>query len=111
MPLPFQILSRISHPKPARFTLGKDEKMTDYLRRQQAAAYLLDRFGAFTSETLAKLASVGGGPTFRKIGRFPVYTRDDLDAWADKRLSPPVSSTAELTHHRRMPTADGGAQQ
>ena len=68
----------------------------DYLRRDRAAEYLLDRYGAYTSETLAKLASIGGGPRFRKMGRFPVYTRDDLDAWANGRMSPPVSSTAEL---------------
>ena len=74
--------------------------MTDYMRREQAAEYLLGRYKAFTAETLAKLASVGGGPTFRKLGRFPVYTRDDLDAWAVSRLSAPVSSTAELRGQR-----------
>ena len=86
--------------------------MMDYLRRDRAAEYLLERYGAFTSGTLAKLASVGGGPRFRKMGRFPVYTRDDLDAWADARMSPPVSSTAELSqqpsHH---PTASDARSQ
>lgn len=71
--------------------------MEEYLRRDQAAEYLLKRFGAFTAETLAKLASTGGGPQFRKMGRFPVYTRSDLEAWASSRMSPPVSSTSELT--------------
>lgn len=74
--------------------------MIEYFRRHKAAEYLLDRYGAYTTETLAKLASVGGGPRFRKIGRFPVYTRDDLDAWAHARMSPPVSSTAELSSYR-----------
>jgi len=67
-----------------------------YLRRHQAAEYLQERYGAYTTETLAKLACVGGGPKFRKLGRFPVYTPADLDAWAVSRMSPPVSSTAEL---------------
>lgn len=28
-------------------------------------------------------------------GRIPLYHRDDLDAWAEARLSKPVRSTAE----------------
>ena len=72
--------------------------MDEYLRRGQAAAYLQERFGAFTAETLAKLACVGGGPKFRRMGRFPYYTRADLDEWARSRMSPPVSSTSELGH-------------
>jgi len=84
--------------------------MTEYLRRRQAADYLISRYGAFTCETLAKLASVGGGPTFRKIGRFPVYTRADLDRWADRRMSPPVSSTAELAAQRRAEMVEGDSR-
>lgn len=67
-----------------------------YLRREQAAAYLQSRYGAYTTETLAKLACVGGGPRFRRLGRWPVYTIADLDAWVLGRLSEPVGSTAEL---------------
>jgi len=70
--------------------------MEEFLRRDQAAAYLQQQFGAYTPETLAKLACIGGGPKFRKMGRFPVYTRTDLDDWARSRMSPPVSSTSEL---------------
>lgn len=54
--------------------------MAEYLRRDKAAQYLQERFGAYTVETLAKLASIGGGPRFRRMGRFPVYTREDLEA-------------------------------
>jgi hypothetical protein len=67
-----------------------------FLRRDKAAEYLKSRYGAYTTETLAKLACIGGGPKFRKLGRFPVYTPSDLDSWAQSRMSPPVSSTAEL---------------
>jgi hypothetical protein len=74
----------------------KDGEMDEYLRRDKAAEYLQQRYGAYTLETLAKLACVGGGPKFRKMGRFPVYTAADLDAWAMMRMSPSVSSTAEL---------------
>lgn len=70
--------------------------MDEYLRRDKAAAYLQQRYGAYTVETLAKLACVGGGPRFRRMGRFPVYTQRDLDDWAIARMSPPVTSTSEL---------------
>ena len=67
-----------------------------YLRRNQAAAYLQARYGAYTTDTLAKLACIGGGPRFRKLGPFPVYAPDDLDLWATSRMSRPVRSTSEL---------------
>jgi hypothetical protein len=70
--------------------------MNEFLRREQAAEYLQERYGAYTPETLAKLACVGGGPKFRRMGRFPYYTPADLDEWAHSRMSPPVSSTSEL---------------
>lgn len=71
--------------------------MTNYMRRDGAAEYLQQRFGFGTSETLAKLACIGGGPRFRKLGRFPLYTADDLEAWAQARMSRPVQSTSELS--------------
>ena len=76
--------------------------MTDkaYLRRSEAAAYLQERYGAYTTETLAKLACIGGGPIFQKMGVFPVYKPADLDAWAMSRMSAPVTSTAELEQQR-----------
>jgi hypothetical protein len=72
-----------------------------YLRRDKAAEHLQATYGFGTTETLAKLACVGGGPRFRKLGRFPVYTPEDLDAWAQGRMSEPVSSTAEYAEQRR----------
>lgn len=71
-----------------------------YLRRHQAADYLQANFGFGTTETLAKLACIGGGPRFRKLGRFPVYTAEDLQAWAESRLSDPVASTSEYAEQR-----------
>lgn len=72
--------------------------MTDqkYLRRKDAAAYLQKQYGAYSVQTLAKLACIGGGPRFQKMGAFPLYLIDDLDAWAASRMSQPVNSTAEL---------------
>ena len=69
---------------------------TRYLRRDEAAQYLQERAGAYTAATLAKLATVGGGPKFRHLGRFPVYTPEALDEWLESKIGPVVSSTAEV---------------
>jgi hypothetical protein len=68
-----------------------------FMRRIEAAAYLNGLGLPVAVNTLMKLASVGGGPTFRRFGRFPVYTRSDLDAWARSRLSRPMASTSDKT--------------
>lgn len=66
-----------------------------YLRRDQAAQYIRDVWGIPCSPTwLAKLAVVGGGPVFRKAGRFPIYSAADLDAWAESRIGAPHRSTS-----------------
>ena len=66
-----------------------------YLRRAAAATYVRDTWGLpCSSKWLAKLAVTGGGPIFRKAGRFPVYTSADLDAWAESRIGEPRRSTS-----------------
>ncbi|MFC4271827.1 hypothetical protein GQF03_16305 [Sneathiella chungangensis] len=68
------------------------------LRRAEAAKYLFDTWGiSRTPKTLAKLAVTGGGPPYQKDGRFPLYLKSDLDDWVISRLSPSVTSTAELS--------------
>ena len=69
--------------------------LVQLLRRREAAEYILARYGFCTEKTLAKLACVGGGPAYRRAGKFPLYSPIDLDAWAQSRLSKPVKSTAE----------------
>ena len=67
------------------------------LRRAEASSYLLNMHGiSRTPATLAKLATIGGGPAFRRAGRFPLYTPENLDMWAASILSPVVHSTSEL---------------
>ncbi len=69
-----------------------------YFRRSEVPAYLIEAFALQVSESqLAKLAVTGGGPEFHKAGKWPVYSRSALDAWATKRLGPAVRSTAEYT--------------
>jgi hypothetical protein len=67
------------------------------LRRREAAAHIEDTYGIPCSpKTLAKYAVIGGGPTFQKAGKTPLYAASDLEAWAESRLSRPVRSTSEL---------------
>ncbi len=68
----------------------------DYLRRDDAAAYLKSKIGFGAPATLARLAVQGGGPAFRRIGRIPVYRKSDLDEWIVEKTSPTVRSTSEL---------------
>ena len=66
-----------------------------YYRRADAAHYVRETWGMpCSSKWLAKLAVVGGGPIYRKAGRFPLYTQEDLDHWADSRLGAPRRSTS-----------------
>ena len=65
------------------------------LRRKDAAQFLRERFGVGSAATLAKLAVVGGGPPFRKLGRLPLYAPDDLEAWARAKISGPRASTSD----------------
>ena len=68
-----------------------------FLRRAEAAAYVHGRYGFPCSKGwLAKLATTGGGPTYRKAGKFPIYDVDDLDSWAQNRISEPLRSTSVL---------------
>lgn len=64
------------------------------LRRAEAAAYVSERFFPCSPKTLAKLVVVGGGPQFRKAGKWPIYEKPDLDHWAQSKLSPKVSSSS-----------------
>jgi hypothetical protein len=66
-----------------------------FLRRKDAAAYIRTEWGLpCAGQTLAKLAVIGGGPTFRKAGRYPLYRTEDLDLWAQSRIGPPRNSTS-----------------
>ena len=86
------------------------------LRRADASHYLKDAWGiARSPKTLAKLAVIGGGPSFRKDGRIPLYETAALDEWARAQLSQSVYSTAELRANSASevrsrsarPTSDG----
>ena len=71
------------------------------MRRADAARYIREAHAIPCSPaTLAKYACLGGGPAFRKAGKFPIYSRDDLDAWAQQRLGNLVLPTSQLSDPR-----------
>lgn len=66
------------------------------LRRVEASAYLHEHHGIVRSPaTLAKLAVIGGGPRFQKVGRTPLYPVEELDAYASRLISPLKASTSD----------------
>jgi hypothetical protein len=68
-----------------------------FLRRAEAAEYVRSQWGLpCARQTLAKLAVTGGGPTFRKAGRYPLYMIDDLDSWAQAKIGRPQKSTSDV---------------
>lgn len=68
----------------------------EFYSRHEASDYLVTRWGIRrTPKTLAKLATIGGGPAYRKDGRLVLYAVADLDEWARARLAPSYTSTSE----------------
>jgi hypothetical protein len=66
------------------------------LRRWEASRYVEFVHGLVVAPaTLAKLASIGGGPGFHKVGRIPLYPRGELDRWATEKLGRVISSTSD----------------
>jgi hypothetical protein len=78
-----------------------------FLRRATAAAYIQRTWGIACSRAyLAKLAVVGGGPNFHLSGRYPLYTRHDLDVWASSKISSrSFRNTGEYKRHSSLKAA------
>lgn len=73
-----------------------DKTVRPRLRRKDVSLYLRTNHGIdIAYATLEKLASVGGGPAMQYVGRIPLYHKDELDRWANERLSKPIKSTSE----------------
>jgi hypothetical protein len=66
------------------------------LRTRPAAAYLRERQGYGTPSSLAKWRVTGEGPPFRRSGRLVLYDPDDIDSWAESKLTAPLRSTSEI---------------
>ena len=67
------------------------------LTRQQLSAALTEAGFPVAAATLSTKATRGGGPPFSHFGPRVSYRWGDALAWAQARLTPPVSSTAEAT--------------
>jgi hypothetical protein len=82
-----------------------------FLRRKEAGEYVKQKYGFSSGRALGTLATIGGGPPFRKAGTFPrspvVYERAALDAWALAKISGPCLTTGDYPHHP-LHKASGG---
>ncbi len=67
-----------------------------YLTRLEAAEYVTSRGIPLAKNTLQKMATVGGGPLYRRFGNRSLYKAKDLDAWIAERVSSPRRSTSEV---------------
>lgn len=66
-----------------------------FMRRMQAGEYLKSHYGFCSPALLSKLATIGGGPVFSKMGRLNLYRKSDLDSWALGKISPARRSTSD----------------
>jgi hypothetical protein len=67
-----------------------------FLRRRQAADYLLSKYGFGATATLAKGAVTGDTPAYCKAGKIVLYTKQSLDEWALRKIGPLRHSTSEI---------------
>lgn len=72
------------HPEPNR-----------RLTRREASDFLKARGFQVEPTTLAKYASVGGGPAYESFGRRPLYTEPALLEWVASRTTGPRRTTSE----------------
>jgi hypothetical protein len=103
---------RYRRQPPVIYGKSSDMDASRLLRRKAASEYLAAHWGVSRAPaTLAKLATIGGGPVFRRIGRIPLYASEDLDEWVASKLSAPMHSTSESApvRVRAKGKADGGA--
>ena len=66
------------------------KKGSPFLNTDQAAHYV-----GLSRRTLEKMRTAGGGPRFRKHGRYVRYHIDDLDEWSAEHVK---TSTSEPDH-------------
>lgn len=78
------------------------KKGSPFLNTDQAAHYV-----GLSRRTLEKMRTAGGGPRFRKHGRYVRYHIDDLDAWSEAHGK---TSTSEPDRERPARPENGGAR-
>lgn len=65
------------------------------LSREGVSQRLGEKGLHYTVATLANMASNGEGPLYRLIGGRAVYMPDDVDRWAESRISAPIRKAAD----------------
>ena len=71
------------------------DPLPENLSRREASEYLRQKGIIRTPKTLAKYASTGGGPKYKKDGRLVKYQPPQLDIYAREQLTELMSSTAD----------------
>lgn len=85
---------------PAACLLPAHLRSKTRLRRAEASEFLLVEYGIQCApRTLAKLASVGGGPRFQKFNNCVLYPVAELRAWAEAKLGRLQSSTSDTREY------------
>jgi excisionase family DNA binding protein len=79
------------------------KKGSPFLNTDQAAHYV-----GLSRRTLEKMRTAGGGPRFRKHGRYVRYHIDDLDEWSAEHVK---TSTSEPDRPRPARPENGRARQ
>lgn len=67
-----------------------------YYTKREAAAYLCSLGLPVAEKSLSKYITIGNGPNYQKFGRRVVYTKDNLEKWANGRLSKTYNSSCEI---------------
>lgn len=68
------------------------------MTRREAAVFLKAKYNLrVTENSLATMASRGGGPKMLKIGRYVYYRREDLVEWVASRCSGLLDSTSSAS--------------
>lgn len=78
------------------------KKGSPFLNTDQAAHYV-----GLSRRTLEKMRTAGGGPRFRKHGRYVRYHIDDLDEWSAQHVK---TSTSESDRPRPAQPESGRAR-
>lgn len=67
-----------------------------FYTKREAAAYLRSLGLPVAENSLSKYITIGAGPAFNKFGRRVVYTQENLDKWAQGRLSKSYNASCEI---------------
>ena len=85
---------------------GRTDLLPQLLNEDAASHFLSERGCPGTTTTLRKWRSEGGGPRFRKVGRYVRYTPEDLIEFVERKLSPRAfANTSEAQQYARQNAA------